>query len=135
MTQRKTYPRGLKAHGKAVWDNVVDNYTIDPAETVVLEQLCKTIDQIDAIDAEMSTMGIIVAGSKGQPTVNGLIRARMDLVKLVDQLSRSLSLPVGNETQGRRRSPEVRAAAKSGGRPKVPGRLRAMNRIDTHKGA
>jgi hypothetical protein len=112
--RRKNHPRGLRASGKALWDNVIENYTLDPAETVILERLCRCLDVLDRIDRDLSDMGTVVAGSRNQPRPNPMLREQRETLKIVDQLCRSLALPLPGESQGKRRSPDARRSAKAG---------------------
>jgi hypothetical protein len=117
--RRKSYPRGLQQSGKAFWDRVIDGrYTFDPAEYIILERLCRCLDTLDQIDRDIAEMGTVVAGSRSQPRPNPMLREQRETLKLVDQLCRSLALPVPGEAQGKRRSPEAKAAAKVGRTPK-----------------
>ena len=116
--RRKRYPRGLQASGKAFWDNMIEHYTLGPAETVIVERLCRCLDVLGRIDRDLSDMGTVVAGSKSQPRPNPMLREQREMLKVVDQLCRSLALPVGGEQQGKRRTPEAKAAARIGRMPK-----------------
>ncbi len=116
MTRRRT-PLNLQAAGKKLWLGVTGHYTLDPAETALLEQLCRCLDLLDRLNADLAEMGVVVAGSERQPRPNPLIKSVVEVAKLADQLTRSLALPVGNEVQGQRRGPSAKARVRSG-RPK-----------------
>ena len=118
----RTYPRGLKRSGKELWDSMIDEgYTFDPAEKVVLVQLCKSVGAMDRIDADLAEMGATVSGSTGQPRPNPLLKEKREQAIVIERLARALALPVGGETQGKRRSPEAKAEAKAPTR-RVPSR-------------
>ena len=117
--RRKSYPRGLKRSGKAFWDNIIeDGYIFDPAETVILERLCRCLDTLDQIERDIAQMGTVTAGSRSQPRPNPMLREQRETLKLIEHLCRSLALPVPGEAHGKRRSPEAKAAAKLGRAPK-----------------
>jgi hypothetical protein len=122
---RKLAPRGLGPGGKSVWRNVIDaGYSLDPVEYVLLHQLCRAVDNLDRISAEMATMGVVVSGSERQPRPNPLLSEFREQSRLIDALQRSLALPLPGESYGQRRTGEAKKAARAG-RPRKsnPGRL------------
>jgi hypothetical protein len=96
----KYAPRDLQTSGKALWHRIFDSYTLDPAEEVLLHQLCRVTDNLDRIAADLSEMSINVAGSDQQPVVNKLLHEEREQIKVLDQLQRALALPVAGEPQG-----------------------------------
>jgi hypothetical protein len=44
-------------------------YALDPAETVLLIEACKTLDRIADMDAELARDGLTVRGGRGQGVV------------------------------------------------------------------
>jgi P27 family predicted phage terminase small subunit len=118
----------LNEDGKALWRNVTREFDFNSAEMALLQQLCETIDEIAAMKAEMSDMGVVVAGSKGQPVVNPVIKTLAEHRKLADQLTAALALPVTGEVIGQRRSAAAKQAAQPGPRKsKSRGRLAALD--------
>ena len=116
MTSKRP-PAHLKKGGRAFWRNLTAENRLDAAEYNTLDMLGRLIDAVDAIDAEMATMGVIVSGSEGQPATNPLLRERRETIKLIDQLTTALAIPVAGESHGQRRSGAAKAAAKT---PKPP---------------
>lgn len=107
-------PNGLKARGKALFRQVMQTYVLDPAETVLLIEACKTLDRIDAMEAELARDGLIVAGGRGQlPRPHPLLSELRESQKLASRLVAELALPLPGEQVGRRRSPQAKAAADS----------------------
>lgn len=105
-------PNGLKARGKALFRQVMSIYVLDPAETVLLVEACKTLDRIDAMEAELSRDGLTVAGGRGQlPRPHPLLPELRETQKLASRLVAELALPLPGEQVGRRRSPQQKAAA------------------------
>jgi hypothetical protein len=122
--QRKSSPKGLAAGGKAVWRSVIDaGYALDPAELVLLHRLCRAVDVLDRLDIELEDMGICTGGSTGQPRANPLLSEMREQVKLIDQLQRSLALPLPGESHGTRRTGEAKRLARSGRPAKHPNRM------------
>lgn len=94
-------PTGLGEAGCRLWESVVLVFELAPAETAILSEACRTVDELDLIQAAISTGQIVVMGSTGQPKVSGLFaeaRAhRLVLAKLLE----SLALPAEGEEVGK----------------------------------
>lgn len=129
-TPAKPPPRDLRVSGKAVWRSIIGSYVLDPAEVVLLHQLCRAVDILDRIAADLAEMGVTVSGSTGQPVANPLLNAQLEQVKIVDRLQQALALPLAGENAGVRRSASRKAAARddSGGR-KLKGRAVAARKM------
>jgi hypothetical protein len=111
---RKQAPRGLLNSGKALWVNVTERYTLDPAESALLLQACRCLDNLDRISGDLAEMGVTVSGSTGQPRPNPLLHEQREQVRVFDQLQRSLALPLDGEANGVRRSADAKKAARAG---------------------
>jgi hypothetical protein len=95
----------LKTAGKALWKAQLSEFRANsPAELALLEQACKTIDELAQMDADLADMGYIVSGSANQPRINPLLGAIAQHRKLLDQLIVALGVPLPSELVGRRRS-------------------------------
>jgi phage terminase small subunit len=114
----KPPPRDLRVSGNALWRNIIGTYVLDPAEVVLLHQLCRAVDVLDRIAADLAEMGVTTMGSQNQPVANPLLAAQREQVKLVDRLQQALALPLTGEVAGVRRSASRKASARadSGGR-------------------
>lgn len=123
MQSRKDPPSHLGKVGKAKWRNLTAENSFSAAEFVTLELLCAQLDMLARLDAELSAMGVIVAGSEGQPVVNPVLRERRETIKQIDALMVALAIPVEGESYGKRRSGAARAAAKTRKAPKLGGRV------------
>lgn len=139
MGERRPYaPRGaLKTSGTRLWRDVVGRYELDPVELTLLFQLCRTVDELDAVNAAIKKSGPVVDGSTGQMRANPLYHEFRELTKITDQLSRSLALPVGPETTGKRRGSAAKLNARAARPKKSRGRLAtvtAMHRKDDDDG-
>src|SRR5690348_11166354 len=113
MTQSKPprAPNGLKVRGRALFREVMAIYALDPGETVLLRELCRTVDCIDAIEVQLARDGLIVMGSRGQlPKPHPLLPELREAQKLASRLVAELALPMPGEQVGRRRSPQQKAA-------------------------
>jgi hypothetical protein len=75
-------------------------------------QVCRCVDRLDAIEEELSAAGsLTVAGSTGQPRAHPLLAEWRMQARVLESLSRALSIPLPGEDVGRRRSPSAREAA------------------------
>lgn len=119
MESRKQPPSHLGKVGKAKWRNLVAEFSFFAHEFDLLELYCADFDVLARIDAELATMGVVVAGSEGQPVPNPLLRERRETIKQLDALAVALALPVDGEAQGTRRSGAARAKAKVKPPPKT----------------
>lgn len=111
METRRNAPRGLGNAGKRLWHDALSEFTFNPVELRLLEQLCRTVDECAAMERALATSGPMVAGSKGQVRCNPLLSQLASHRKLADQLATALALPTDTEAVGRRRSAQAKAAA------------------------
>jgi hypothetical protein len=107
----KSPPDDLETRGKALWCSVVGKYVLDPAETALLHELCRTADELDVLTAAMVDQPPVVVGSQGQPRANPLLAEIRQHRRLAESLAVALALPVDGESIGRRRSTNAKIAA------------------------
>ena len=89
MTEAKPprAPKGLKARGKALFREITSIYVLDPGETILLRELCRTVDRIDAMETELTRDGLTVAGGRGQiPRAHPLLYALTEAQKTASRL-------------------------------------------------
>jgi len=95
-----------------VWRQIVAKYHLDPGELVLLTELCRTVDAIDAIEAQLAADGLTVTGGRGQiPRAHPLLFPLVEHRKMASRLVTELALPLPGEQVGRRRTPKQKAAA------------------------
>jgi hypothetical protein len=104
-------PAGLGKAGRALWRDVMAEYGLAPHERAILTQCCRCVDRLDAIETELSGATLTVAGSTGQPRAHPLLAEWRMQARVLESLSRALSIPLPGEDVGRRRSPSAREAA------------------------
>lgn len=94
-------PAGLAEAGAELWQRVVGEYELAPDELALLLQACRTVDELETMQAALAEGPLLVKGSTGQPRPSGLlaeVRAhRLALVKLLEQLA----LPEDGEEAGK----------------------------------
>ena len=74
-------------------------------------QVCRVIDRLEQIEVELSGAPLTVEGSTGQPKAHPLLAEWRHQARVLESLSRALSIPLPGEDVGRRRSPTAREAA------------------------
>ena len=84
-------PDGLDTAGTALWSALVADYSFDPHELAVLGVACRQADDVAALEAVIRSDGYTVAGSAGQPRLNGAVsevrQGRLALGKLLGALA------------------------------------------------
>ena len=104
-------PAGLGKAGRALWRDINAEFGLAPHEAAILVQCCRVVDRLDAIEAELSGAPLTVTGSTGQPRAHPLLAEWRMQARVLESLSRALSIPLPAEDVGRRRSPSAREAA------------------------
>jgi hypothetical protein len=99
--------------GRRLFREINAVYELSPGETAILRQACATADLISWLDDEMGGQLMTAEGSTGQPRPNPLLSSIADQRRVFDALLRSLNLPMPDETEGRRRSPQQAANAQA----------------------
>ncbi len=93
-------PRGLKARGRKLWDDVVTDHELRPDELAVLLGAARTADELDRLEAELATAEVVVAGSTGQERPNGLFREAREHRKTLAGLLKQLGLVESDQDGG-----------------------------------
>jgi hypothetical protein len=84
---------------------------LDPGESVLLQELCRTVDAIDSIEAQLAADGLTVTGDRGQvPRAHPLLFNLIEHRKIASRLVAELALPMPGEQVGQRRTPQQKAA-------------------------
>src|SRR5260221_9941701 len=101
MGVMKRPPAGLGPSGRALWRETLSEYGLNPAESLMLTQLCRAADRLDAIETELSGADLTVEGSTGQPVAHPLLAEWRATARVAESLARSLALPMPGEEVGR----------------------------------
>lgn len=110
---RPRAPSGLGVAGRRFWRSMVGVYEFSPAELEVLRQACRVVDVLARVDEALAADDVVSYGSRGQPVRHPLLEPSADQRALLDQLLRSLALPMPDEVEGSRRAPQQQAAAQA----------------------
>jgi hypothetical protein len=73
-TKRKpTAPAGLSKRGRRFWSTVVGSYSLRADEVELLAELCRALDELEAMRVAVAEAGVTVVGSRGQVRPNPLL--------------------------------------------------------------
>jgi len=110
-------PDGLRASGRQFWSDVAGTYELRLDEHRLLEQACRSLDELADLSEELMTAPVTVPGSMGQPRPNPLlaeVRAhRLTLAKLLSQLCLPDADDDSRTGQAQQRSQKATRAARS----------------------
>ena len=115
-------PAGLRAAGKRLWAAVAESFVLNPGELAVLEQACRTADELDRLDKAVRALpDLVVSGSMGQPRMHPLLNEARAHRLLLERLVGALALPDEDEESGLRPGQRhAQRAAQGRWRSKVP---------------
>jgi phage terminase small subunit len=85
-------PAGLSRRARAVWRDVLRDYSLESRHLTVLESALRTLDRLDAARAIVDRDGMIVAGSKGQVRPHPMLAVERDCRISLARLWRELDL-------------------------------------------
>jgi hypothetical protein len=117
-------PAGLAAAGSSLWRSVADAFDLDPAELALLEQACRTADELAALVDVLATVPVLVSGSTGQVQVHPLFAAVREHRRTLGRLLDEMALPDDDDVPrtGPRRAVDTRWRREA----RVGGRLAAI---------
>lgn len=117
MSQKYPAPAGLSNRANKRWNDVVTRWDLRPDELRVLEDACREMDLVDALEELVGSEGLTATGSMGQVVIHPAVQEVRQHRSILASLLRSLKLPdevaeSAKETAGDRSS-AARAAAMS----------------------
>jgi hypothetical protein len=86
-------PHGLGARGGRFWRTVAGRYEMNPGETELLAEVCRSLDLLDLLETELATSGLMAEGSMGQLRPSLVIDKIIATRALVGRLVTQLNLP------------------------------------------
>ena len=92
-------PRGAQRAGKALWDAVVKEYELEEHELLLLREMVRTVDALDALETRVVEDGVLLSSSQGDRAHPALVEARQQRITLA-RLQAALRLPAGEEEAG-----------------------------------
>jgi hypothetical protein len=105
-----------------LWRNTFECYELNPAETVILGEICHVTDEIGQLEAALaSARSLTTKGSRGQVVAHPLLSELRQHRAILRSLVRQLGLP-----------DPVNAPVR---KPKSGGRLVAVRRMQRQDGA
>jgi hypothetical protein len=94
-------PTGLKAPGRRLWVTVADRYVLTASEMAMLEQACRTSDEVDRLEKAVRALPeLTVQGSMGQIRPHPLLAEVRAHRLLLERLTGALNLPDEDEEVG-----------------------------------
>jgi hypothetical protein len=98
-------PNGLRAPGKRLWASVADQYVLTAAEVEMLDQSCRTADELDRLERAVRALPeLTTTGSTGQLKPHPLLAEVRAHRLLLERLTTALNLPDEDEDVGLRGS-------------------------------
>ena len=111
-------PKGLSGRSNKFWSTVTAKYDLRPDEYRLLEDSCRTMDVVDALQVSFRGEPLTVVGGRGQVTVHPLLVELRQQRIVLASLLKQLGLPSEEEGEsgtvlGFPRSVQARKAAMS----------------------
>lgn len=133
-------PEGLGARGSRLWDQITELHDLDPAQTVMLEEACRSADRLEELDRIIAGRGVLdllrfrLVDDEGRvadvkfDSVLGEARQQQTVFK---QLLAALRLPDGQTGK----KPQQRGGARGSYRPggSVPAGVSSLERARAAK--
>ncbi len=89
-----TTPRGLRTGGKRLWKAVTDEFDPDEHEAALLREACRTVDQLDLLQAILDGRTLVIDSNQGVRVHPALVESRQQRLVLA-KLVTALRLPAG----------------------------------------
>jgi phage terminase small subunit len=93
VTGKASAPAGLGVRGRAFWRETVADFELTRDVLAILLEVCRTLDNLDALAATISEMGTMVTGSQGQQVINPALTEARGQRQLLHRLVSAMGLP------------------------------------------
>ena len=81
MTKPKA-PVGSGPAGSKPWRAVLDEYELEEHELLLLREMVRTVDTLDALEARVAADGVLLGSSQGERAHPALVEARQQRLTL-----------------------------------------------------
>lgn len=125
MSKKLPAPSGLSKRSAARWREITERWVLRPDELRVLEDACREMDIIDALEEALETMPLLIEGSMGQKVINPAVQEVRQHRAILTSLWKTLKLP-DEDGEREQAAAESRSAA---------ARHAAKSRWEVHHGA
>lgn len=99
MSTRNSKHVPLGHSGQHLWDSVTRRYELSKHEEVLLGSACRLADTIADLEAALTSEGLIVQGSQGQPRVHPAVSELRQNRLVLARLVADLGLPLNEAAQ------------------------------------
>ena len=99
MRADMTKPKPQTGTGKAgarLWNAVLGEYELEEHELLLLREMVRTVDTLDALEGRVASDGVLLGSSQGERAHPALVEARQQRITLARLLA-ALRLPNGEE--------------------------------------
>lgn len=86
-------PEELRARGAALWSQTMGRFELTEAERELLRECCRTLDELDALQAVLAADGPVATGSMGQPVAHPALGEMRGARQVLGRLLKQLDLP------------------------------------------
>ena len=93
MTSRPRTPPGLRARGARYWKKITGEFDLSDSERELLLEVCRTLDNLDALADAVTEHGAVVRGAAGQVTTNPALTEARGQRALAHRLIAAMNLP------------------------------------------
>jgi hypothetical protein len=107
VTAKPRPPAGTKTAGKRLWTAILDAYDLDAAELVVLREMCRVTDRLDALDDAIRASGVVEGGRVSQVLTEAR-QQQQTLTKLAGALRIPADQPAASTSDAARAIAEAR---------------------------
>lgn len=116
MPTEAKQPAQLGDKGRALWQQIIDGYSLRPDEVRMLEDVCREADLIERLEEQLRGSSLMVTGSQGQLVASPLVSELRQHRATLTQMLKALKLPDTDATAQRKAeldSQQARAAARA----------------------
>ena len=93
MPEKSAAPADLGSRGRKFWRETVGQFDLTKAESEILREVCRTLDDLDRLAASIVADGAMTTGSAGQVVVNPAVTEARGSRALLHRLVAALNLP------------------------------------------